>query len=369
MLTAAHLPFDGPAATTVYFQTSAGDFAIEVEAVTRHPNYDAANAANDLALLQLKAPVSITADRYQLYHDSDDIGQDFTFLGYGLSGTGSSGAHLADATPTRRLAQNTFDGDVEVINQAMGQTLNWSPLSGTQLFADFDDGSLATDASALLFGLPDPGLGLMEGMLASGDSGGPAFIDGLLAGVASYGASLADITIHPDADGTTNATFGEIGVWQRLTAYNQWLDQTMRAAWPEAPTSPAEVRTSVTETDSGVHYAFFMVQLSNPTTDGGSVAYRTVNGSATAGEDYLAASGRLVLYPGENQALIPVEIIGDTMAEDDETFFLEIFDPIGGTFAGDQSVLMAMRTITDDDAQHIAVMGVQATGEPWPLMG
>jgi hypothetical protein len=34
-----------------------------------------------------------------------------------------------------------------------------------------------------------------------------------------------------------------------------------------------------------------------------------------AGSDYIAVSGKLNLYPGENQAVIPVEIVGDTVPE------------------------------------------------------
>jgi hypothetical protein len=79
-----------------------------------------------------------------------------------------------------------------------------------------------------------------------------------------------------------------------------------------------------------------------------SVDYATRNGSAEAGEDYLAVSGTLNLYPEENQALIPVEIVGDIVEEEDETFFLDVFNPVGGTFAGEVDTLTAMRTIIDD---------------------
>ena len=48
--------------------------------------------------------------------------------------------------------------------------LGWTPLAGTQLFADFDDGSAARDALGLLAGKPDGGTGATEGLIARGDS-------------------------------------------------------------------------------------------------------------------------------------------------------------------------------------------------------
>jgi hypothetical protein len=79
------------------------------------------------------------------------------------------------------------------------------------------------------------------------------------------------------------------------------------------------------------------------------VDYSTRDGTAKAGTDYLAASGTLVLYPNETQALIPIEILGDTVSEPDETFFLDVFNPQGASFGEGVVKLTAMRTILNDD--------------------
>ena len=80
-----------------------------------------------------------------------------------------------------------------------------------------------------------------------------------------------------------------------------------------------------------------------------SVNYTTRDGTAKAGEDYLAVSGKLLLYPDESQAVIPVEIIGDTLPEPNQNFYLDISSPVGGSFSNDAITLTAMRTILDDD--------------------
>jgi hypothetical protein len=77
--------------------------------------------------------------------------------------------------------------------------------------------------------------------------------------------------------------------------------------------------------------------------------YTTRNGTALAGSDYIAVSGKLNLYPGENQAVIPVEIVGDTIPEPNETFYLDVFNPVGGSFGEGVVKLTAVRTILYDD--------------------
>jgi hypothetical protein len=80
-----------------------------------------------------------------------------------------------------------------------------------------------------------------------------------------------------------------------------------------------------------------------------SVEYSTRDGTAKAGEDYLATRGKLVLYPNESQAVIPVEVIGDWVAEPDEVFYLDVFNPVGGSFGPGVTVLTGQRTLLNDD--------------------
>jgi hypothetical protein len=80
-----------------------------------------------------------------------------------------------------------------------------------------------------------------------------------------------------------------------------------------------------------------------------SVDYVTRDGTALAGSDYIAVSGKLNLYPGENQAVIAVEIVGDTTLEPQEYFYLDVFNPVGGSFGAGVVKLTGMRIILDDD--------------------
>ena len=217
----------------------------------------------------------------------------------------------------------------------MGEGISWFPLPGTQLLADVDNGTAQRDASGQLINRAGLGLGLDEGMIAQGDSGGPAFIHGKLAGVASYTTRFFRGDVSPDIDAVPNSSFGEMGVWQRVSAFQKWIDQSLRANYPNAPAQASDVKLQMPEGNTGTSYAYFMVRFKGLRTNSEqivSVDYATRDGTAQAGSDYIAVSGRLQLYPGENQALIPVEIIADSIPEPTEYFYLDVFTPIGGSF-------------------------------------
>lgn len=352
VLTAAHL-VKGQTSASVLFETAAGSQTIASTRLLAHSGYDS-SSNNDLAIVWLSRPAPLAADRYQLYRDTDEIGKTMTLVGYGVPGTGSSGTiSNPGSDPLRLKASNRADADIGSVKDALGAQMGWQPLYGTQLVADFDDGSSSRDALGRLAYLPDLGLYLDEGFISPGDSGGPAFIDGLVAGVASYKATLSRGATQPDADNVSNSSFGEIAAWQRVSAFQQWIDEAMRQAWTDAPKTPADVKASVTEGHSGTSYTWFLVQYhgtrTHPTLPV-SVDYKTRDGTAKAGSDYVGTSGTLNIYPGESQAVIPIEIIGDTVPEASEFFYLDVFNPVGGSFGQGLVILTGVRTILDNDA-------------------
>ena len=352
ILTAAHL-FEGrTGSVSVTFETRNGMQILSASKFLQHPGYDV-EGNNDLAIVWLSSSAPAAADRYNLYRGSNEIGQTFTFAGYGKTGTGSTGITGGDtSSPIRLKAGNQFDADAATLKSYLGSAMTWMPLTGTQLIADFDNGSAANDALGRLTNSNGLGLGLDEGFIAPGDSGGPAFLNGQIAGVASYTASLSRGSVNPDIDSSNNSSFGEIAAWQRVSVYQQWIDQSLRANYPGAPAKPEEVKTEVTEGNTGTSYTYFLLQFtgvrSNPE-QSLSVDYVTRDGTALAGKDYIAASGTLVLYPNENQAVIPVEIIGDTTPEPNESFYLDVLNPVGGSFGEEVVKLTAVRMIVDDD--------------------
>lgn len=352
ILTAAHVVGSHAKTISITTETEAGKRIYQASNWLVNPNYDSINVTSDLAIIWLDSSVSADVNRYNLYRESDEVGQTFSMVGYGDVGSGSSGK-LVNDDQLRLTANNSFDISGEQLKASPYITIGWN--TQLTLLADFDNGLERNDAFGRLIYQKDLGLGEQEGLIASGDSGGPAFIGNSIAGVASYTATLAKAFVNPDVDYTSNnSSFGEVGAWQRVSSFQQWIDQSMRANYVNAPTKPSEVIAIVTEGHTGITYAYFMVEFSGlrDTASVVSVDYETRDGSAKAGEDYLAVSGTLNIYSDEDWALIPVEILGDRVSEADETFSLAIFNPVGGSFGGPVE-LIATRTILNDDGAFL----------------
>lgn len=352
VLTAAHLFSASLLSGSVHFETADGAQTLSTRKVLLHPDY-VGDGNHDLALVWLSGSAPVGADRYGLYREADLTGRRFDLVGYGRPGTGESGVQEPMPQSYSRLkAQNTFDAEGVQLKSAMGASIKWSPVPGSQWLADFDNGLEANDALGLLMGRKHLGLGMDEGIVSQGDSGGPALVGGQLAGVTSFIASLSLGLAQPDVDQVSNSSFGEVAAWQSVGFYQQWIDQSLQASHVGAPSRPEDVRKQVAEGDEGTVVVFFLLQFTGVRALADawlSVDYATRDGTAKAGEDYLATRGKLVLYPNEAQAVIPVEIIADRVAEPDEVFYLDVFNPVGGGFGPGVTVLTGMRTILNDD--------------------
>jgi hypothetical protein len=103
------------------------------------------------------------------------------------------------------------------------------------------------------------------------------------------------------------------------------------------------------EGDRGATAFTFVVTLSAASDQAVTVNYATADGTAHArfdhgGIDYLPAAGTLTFAPGETVKTITVEVFGDTLKERDETFFVNLSDPVNAVLADGQG----LGTILDD---------------------
>ncbi|WP_299616429.1 Calx-beta domain-containing protein, partial [uncultured Tateyamaria sp.] len=80
----------------------------------------------------------------------------------------------------------------------------------------------------------------------------------------------------------------------------------------------------VFETDAGGQQAVFEIRLSQPFAQSVTLDYTTADGTALAGEDYVATSGSVTFAPGQTVASVAVDILGDTLNEALETFSLVV---------------------------------------------
>lgn len=103
---------------------------------------------------------------------------------------------------------------------------------------------------------------------------------------------------------------------------------------------------TIAEGDSGSATARVTLHLSAASSQPVRVAWRTVDGSATSGEDFAAASGVAEFASGETAHEIAIEIFGDTKAESDESFRVQLSDSSGATIDRGSATIV----IKNDDA-------------------
>jgi hypothetical protein len=104
---------------------------------------------------------------------------------------------------------------------------------------------------------------------------------------------------------------------------------------------------TVTEGNSGTTSAIFTVTKTGTTEQTATVDYATQDGTAVAPGDYTVKPvTTLTFAPGDTTKTITVDVIGDTLDEPNETFFVNLSNPSNATISDGQGV----GTITDDDA-------------------
>lgn len=107
--------------------------------------------------------------------------------------------------------------------------------------------------------------------------------------------------------------------------------------------------TRVSQAEGG--YVTFTVMLSEAQMQDVTVDYATVAGSATTETDYNGIAGpTLTFAAGETSKTIDVYVYDDDDSETDESYFLELFNPVGATFGEQNHSLKATGWILDNDA-------------------
>jgi fibronectin-binding autotransporter adhesin len=120
---------------------------------------------------------------------------------------------------------------------------------------------------------------------------------------------------------------------------------------PLSPGGPSPPSLSITdvakaEGESGTTPFSFDVTLSGASASPVTVHYATADGTATAPDDYAAASGTLTFAPSDIAKTVTIEVQGDTAPEADETFVVRLTNATGASIADDSGAA----TIRDDDS-------------------
>jgi Tol biopolymer transport system component len=175
------------------------------------------------------------------------------------------------------------------------------------------------------------------------------------------GDLASDPEWSPDGSALAYASFGEVK-WQAfegsasgsVSGGDPAVDKS--PAWqplvePGLPAVSIGDAEPVLEGDAGTVAATFDVTLSAPSNGAVTVDFATADGTASAGDDYHAATGTLAFSPGQTQQTISVLVKGDTVAEPDEVFEVSLSNPAGATIGDGRGVA----TIRNDDSPRLSV--------------
>jgi hypothetical protein len=115
---------------------------------------------------------------------------------------------------------------------------------------------------------------------------------------------------------------------------------------------------TLAEGNAGTTAFGFTVSLSQPSGVAAAVDFTTTDGTATLADlDYQALSGTVNFAPGTTSQPVTVLVNGDTTVEGDETFTVDLSNPVGAA----ASTMQGMGTIQNDDSVPLlSIAGVTA---------
>jgi hypothetical protein len=202
-------------------------------------------APGDVAVIELDVPLPADVEIYELYRNSEELRKETQHYGHGRSGVGEEGATGGADFFYARTGKNQYD---ETFEPFFGPGFE-------QLIHDFDNGTAKNDAMPWWYSpaflcpasidnensnatkcnvargqaseYRDKGFGDFEVGIAPGDSGGPGFIDGKIAGVHSFGFTYFcdGLTGNvPDVTCGLDSSYGEMSGDARVSAHAAWID-------------------------------------------------------------------------------------------------------------------------------------------------
>ena len=158
-----------------------------------------------------------------------------------------------------------------------------------------------------------------------------------------------DSAVGGYARGVTAADFNGDG-WLDAATTNDFSNDVSvlinDRAWVPANAPSVNINdVTVTEGNTGTAGATLSVNLSSAYGLPVTVAWATADGSAAAGSDYQSISGTLTFAPGETSKTVTVPVLGDRVAEPNETFLVHLGGATNATISDGQGV----GTILDDE--------------------
>lgn len=255
----------------------------------------------DIGLIHLNTPITDVPFASRFFGTAK--GMIGTHVGYGLSGTGTTG-YVANTSGTKRAGDNVLDAlGGEQVTRGNGTHFTLTGYSSNILFDDLDNPANSND-SLMGSSSPQP----KEYITAPGDSGGGLYVESggtRLAGVHSIGVSY---------DGSTNSDYGDLsgstrldGLWTKsgkTFTFNDWISSYITVPGDadsdfDVDLSDLGMLATHYGISSGGHWNFGDFDLDGDVdlADLGSLATHYGAGAAQAFADFQVLTGTAVPEP------------------------------------------------------------------------
>jgi hypothetical protein len=109
---------------------------------------------------------------------------------------------------------------------------------------------------------------------------------------------------------------------------------------------------SVAEGNAGTTPCTFNLTLTPASGRNVTVAYATVDGTATAGSDYTSASGTVTFTPGATARSVAVNVLGDVAPEGNENFTLALSSVVNASGGGTATGSIVEDDLRDNELTH-----------------
>lgn len=291
------------------------------------------------------APFATDASTRALYHLDEGTGSVVGDVS-GAPGGPSTGVRLVGGSPA---GPQWVVSDAPLGGAPQGVTIEWTlpadgvgegdPPYGATVVARTSNGAPLAAAATVQFATATGTATATDFTAASGTVTFPAGVaNGTFRPVAV--TILDDALDEPDTETFTIALSGAAGAVIGPTAV-----QEVTINDDDPLPSVSVLDCAAVEGSAGTTPCAYPLVLTPASGRTVSVAYATVAGTASAGPDFLPASGLVTFAPGATSAAVPVAVVGDTAPEGDEAFALALSAPAFATISDD----VADGTIVDDD--------------------
>ncbi len=284
--------------------------------------------------------------------------EDLTFFGHEGCPPGANTADTASLEDCMPLSEASF---LERSNVPSDLTINDVMVveGQTAIFTVMSDGPVSSEV-VVNFATAD----------GSAIAGGPGFGDN------DYGAALGTVTIPLGQSSATisvaiiddNISEGAESFFVNLGAVTSGFATIVDGQGVGTIGAAAVATLSINDVAIGEgETATFIVSASNPADAEMMVTFESAPGSAIAGgggvaENDFASPGTVTIPVGATSATISITTIDDNVFEGNETFFVNLSDPVNAAIADGQGV----GTIVDDESQPAASIADVSVAEGQP---